>query len=231
MKSIITILVFFVFSISNAATISGKINFKGSVPKAEKIKMNADPKCVKIHSGKDVFSQQIVVNTNNTLQWVFVYVKSGLPAGKKYPTPKTPATLNQAGCMYTPHVAGIMVNQPLDILNSDATLHNVHALPKNSPQFNIAQPKQGMKMTKSFSKAETMVKIKCEVHTWMTSYFGVLDHPYYSVSEEKGNFEIKDLPAGEYEIVAWQEKLGEQTIKVKVGEKEAKSVDFTFESK
>jgi hypothetical protein len=88
-----------------------------------------------------------------------------------------------------------------------------------------------MKMTKSFSKAETMVKIKCEVHNWMASYWGVLEHPFFSVSDEKGNFEINDLPAGDYEIVAWQEKLGEQTIKIKVGEKDAKAVDFTFESK
>ncbi|MBS4028704.1 MAG: hypothetical protein KGZ58_08700 [Ignavibacteriales bacterium] len=209
-----------------AGNISGKINFKGAAPKQVAIKMNADAKCVKLHSGKPVMSEQVVVNPNNTLRWAFVYVKNG----PKKPAPKTPVVLDQKGCMYSPHVAGIQAGQPLEITNSDATLHNVHALPKNSSQFNIAQPKQGMKMTKSFEKPEQMVKIKCEVHNWMASYFGVMENPYFAVSDDTGKFEIKDVPAGEYEVVAWHEKFGEQTMKVKVTDKAA-AADFTFEAK
>jgi len=210
-----------------AGNVTGKINFKGAKPAAQMIKMNADPRCVKLHAGKDVPSQQVVMNSNNTLQYVFVYVKKGLE-GKKFPVPAQKVTIDQQGCEYHPHVFGIMAGQQLEIINSDATLHNIHALPKNSPQFNIAQPNKGMKLTKKFDKSEVMVKIKCEVHNWMASYVGVLDNPFYAVSDDKGNYTIKNLPAGEYEIEAWQEKFGSQTMKVSVGASDTKTADFSF---
>ena len=213
--------------ISSAGTITGKINFKGAKPASSMIKMNADPKCMKIHDGKDVASEQVVVNSNNTLKYVFVYVKKGLE-GKKFPTPTEKKTIDQRGCMYNPHIFGVMVNQPIEITNSDATLHNIHALPKNSKQFNIAQPKQGMKTVQQFDKPEIMVKVKCEVHNWMASYIGVLDHPFYAVSDDQGNFTIKNLPAGDYELEAWHEKFGTQTMKVTVGASDTKTVDFTL---
>jgi len=224
-------LVFCAFTLQAfAGNIVGKVDFKGKAPAMPKIKMNADPRCVRIHGGKDVLSDQVVVNPNNTLRWVFVYVKKGLE-GKKFDAPKTPVELDQEGCTYHPHVFGVMANQPILIVNSDPTLHNIHALPKNSSQFNIAQPKQGMKMTKTFTKPEVMIKVKCEVHNWMASYIGVVDNPFYAVSDEKGNFEIKGLPAGTYELEAWHEKYGTQTMKVSVGAGDTKSADFTFEAK
>jgi plastocyanin len=192
--------------------------------------MNADPKCVKMHSGKDVVSEQVVVNPNNTLQNVFIYVKKGLE-GKKFPVPSDKKTIDQKGCMYSPHVFGVMAGQPIEISNDDPTLHNIHALPKNSKQFNIAQPKQGMKMTQKFDKSEVMVKVKCEVHNWMAAYVGVLDHPFYAVSGNDGAFSIKNLPAGTYEIEAWHEKFGTQTMSVTVGASDTKTADFTFEGK
>jgi len=217
-------------SLSNAGTITGKINFQGPKPPATMIKMNADPKCIKMHGGKDVPSQVVTLNSNNTLKDVFVYIKSGLE-GKKFPASTQKLTITQEGCQYKPHVFGMMVNQPLEIVNDDQTLHNIHALPKNSKGFNIAQPKQGMKMTKTFDKPEVMVKLKCEVHNWMAAYVGVLDNPFYSVSDDKGTFTIKDLPAGDYEVEAWQEKYGTQTMKVTVGAADTKTVNFTFENK
>lgn len=229
-SSILAISLLVGFSQVFAGNITGKINFKGAKPTVAKIKMNADPKCVKIHGGKGATSEQVVVNPNNTLRYVFVYVKNGL-TGKKFDIPKTPTKLDQKGCMYNPHVFGVVANQPLEITNSDPTLHNIHALPKNSAQFNIAQPKIGMKMTKMFTKQEVMVKIKCEVHSWMASYVGVLEHPYFAVSDDKGNFEIKNLPAGDYEIEAWHEKYKTQTMKVSVGAADTKTADFTYEAK
>jgi|ERR1041385_2154612 hypothetical protein len=215
-----------------AGNVVGKINFKGAKPAGTMIKMSADPKCVKMHSGKDVPSEQVVVNSNNTLRYVFVHVKKGLE-GKSFPTPNDKKTIDQKGCMYNPHIFGVMPNQPIEITNSDPTLHNIHALPKaagNSP-FNIAQPKQGMKMVKTFAKVEMPVKIKCEVHNWMAAYACVVDNPFYAVTDDKGNFEIKNLPAGEYELEAWHEKYGTQTIKVTVGASDTKTADFTFEAK
>jgi len=209
-----------------AGTVTGTINFKGKKPAPIMIKMSADAKCVSMHKGQDIASQVVTVNPNNTLKDVFIYVKKGLE-GKKFPVPTQKITITQEGCMYHPHVFGMMANQPLEIINNDQTLHNIHALPKNSKEFNLAQPKQGMKMTKTFDKPEVMVKLKCDVHNWMAAYVGVLDNPFYAVSDDKGSFTIKGLPAGDYEIEAWHEKYGTQTMKVTVGASDTKTVDFT----
>jgi plastocyanin len=153
-------------------------------------------------------------------------VKEGVNGS--YPAPTEPVVLNQKGCHYTPHVFGIMVGQPLQIVNSDPTLHNIHALPKANSEFNTGQPIQGMKFDHTFTAKEVMVPFKCDVHGWMNAHAAVLDHPFFAVSSKDGKFEIKGLPAGKYTIEAWHEKLGAQTMDVEVAAKESKAADFTF---
>jgi plastocyanin len=170
--------------------------------------------------------EEIVVGAGNGLANVFVYVKEGVSG--TYPAPATPVVLDQKGCAYRPHVFGVMTGQPIDILNSDDTLHNVHAIPEVNKAFNQGMPVPGSKVSKSFTKPEVMVRIKCDVHGWMSSWAGVLPHPFFAVSGEDGSFTIKGLPAGTYVIEAWHEKLGTQTQKVTVGENEAKSAAFAF---
>ena len=157
----------------------------------------------------------------------FVYVKEGL-AGRKFPMPTQSITLDQHGCRYVPHVFGIQVGQTLEILNSDPTLHNIHATPKGNQEFNMGQPIQGMKFERKFSKPEIMVPFKCDVHGWMNAYVGVLEHPYFDTTGSDGKFDISTLPPGDYVIEAWHEKLGAQTQNVTIGEKETKEITFTF---
>ena len=214
-------------SASFAATITGKANFTGTPSAPQKLDMNADPTCSSLHP-EPVFSQDVVLNVDNMLQNVFVYVKEGLEP-KTFETPKTPATLDQKGCRYTPHVTGLQVGQTLEIINSDSTLHNVHGMPKESKEFNLGMPIQGMKLTRKFDKPEVMVKFKCDVHPWMHAYLGVLPHPFFGVTGEDGSFEIKDLPAGTYTIEAWHEKFGTQAQTVNVEESGSAVVDFHFE--
>ncbi|HUL42774.1 MAG TPA: carboxypeptidase regulatory-like domain-containing protein [Bacteroidota bacterium] len=214
-------------SLSFAGTITGKVSFKGAKPAITMIKMNADTKCVSMHHGKDVPSEMVIVNSNNTLKDVFIHITKGLE-GKKFPTPTAKVTLTQEGCMYHPHVFGMMANQPLEIVNADPTLHNIHALPKNSKQFNIAQPIQNSRRTETFDKPEVMVKLKCDVHSWMAAYVGVLDNPFYAVTDDKGDFTIKNLPAGTYTVEAWHEKYGTQTMNITVGASDTKTADFTM---
>lgn len=202
---------------AQAADLKGKISFEGTAPAPVLLKADADPTCKALHPN-GIENDSIIVNSNGTLKNVFVYVKEGLPAGKTYETPKDAVKFDQHGCQYNPKVFGIQVNQPLEILNSDDTLHNVHALSKNTKEFNLGMPIKGMKLKKSFAKPEVMVKIKCEVHPWMGAYAGVLDHPYFAVSGDDGSFTIKDLPAGEYTLEAWHEKFGAQTQKITVSD-------------
>jgi plastocyanin len=210
------------------AVIRGTIAFEGTAAKGEALKMDADPVCKGLHSAP-VTSQDVVVNANNTLRWVMVYVKDGL-GGHTFPTPTEPVMIDQKGCVYDPHVIGMMANQPVKILNSDETLHNIHAMPKVNTGFNIGMPRKGMEQTKTFKEPEVPIHIKCDVHKWMSSYVGVFSHPFYGVTGENGSFELKGLPAGTYTIEAWHEKFGTQQASVTVGEAETKDVSFTFKA-
>lgn len=211
-----------------SAVISGTVKLEGAAPTMDKIKMNSDAECMKLHATPATF-QEVVVEANGALQNVFVYVKEGLSQWK-FTSPTEPVQIDQLGCLYTPHVFGIQVNQPLKILNSDPTLHNIHSYAEKNRPFNLGQPMKGMTNTKTFDVPEIMVKIRCDVHKWMAAYLGVLDHPFFSVTSPDGSFSLKNLPAGQYVIEAWHEKYGTQTQTISVGDKETKTVSFTFKA-
>jgi len=210
---------------TGGATVTGKVSFDGTAPAMAPIKMDADAYCKSQHA-TPVYEQEVVVNPNKTLQWVLVYVKEG--ANGTYPAPTAAVELNQQGCQYHPHVFGIQAGQPLKVVNSDGTLHNIHALPKKNTEFNIGQPFKGMETVKKFDNPETGLHFKCDVHKWMGAYCGVFNHPFFAVTNDQGAFEIKNLPPGNYVIEAWHEKYGTQTQNVTITGTEAKTVDFSF---
>ena len=209
---------------AGGATVTGKVTFTGGPPAKETIKMEADAFCKAAHS-TPVYTEEAVVNGNGTLEWVLVYVKE---APGKFPPPAQAVTLDQRGCQYRPHVFGIQAGQDLKIINSDGTLHNIHALPKINAEFNIGQPFPKMETIRKFEKPEMPVKFKCDVHKWMGAYAGVFSHPFFATTNDQGTFEIKNLPPGTYTIEAWHEKYGTQTQNVTVAGSETKTVDFGF---
>jgi plastocyanin len=211
---------------AGAGTVSGTVHYVGKVPKLRPLSVAAEPKCAKVHA--TVPNEVLVLGEGNTMANVLVRVAKGLPSGKTWPTPKEPVVMNQHGCQYTPHVMGVMVDQPFKVLNSDGILHNVHALPNVNRPFNMAMPPTRKEAVETFSKAEGMFRVKCDVHPWMEAFVGVFTHPFFSVTGKDGKYEISGLPAGTYEIQAWHEKLGTQKSSVTVGADGTQSVDFEF---
>jgi hypothetical protein len=210
-----------------AAKLEGQVLFKGTPPERKQLKFSSDPSCKKADSHGQT-SEELIVNTNGTLKNVFVYIKEGsLP---DFDVPMPSKVLDQKNCRYVPHVLGLVTGQELEIRNSDATLHNVHALAKKSSPFNIGMPLKGMKRTKTFENQEIMIRLKCNVHPWMTAYVGVLDHSFFDVTNSEGSFKIPGLSEGDYIINIWHETLGTQSksITVTSSEKDIK-VDFIYE--
>lgn len=211
-------------AVADAATLAGLVKFEGGAPKMPPLQMGADPFCQSQHQAP-VVDEEVMVGPGGELANVIVYVKNAPPQ----PPPATPALLDQKGCKYIPHVSAVQVGQTVQIKNSDNTLHNVNAMPAVNARFNEGQPVQGMVSTKKFDKVEMKpFRIKCDVHGWMKSYMAVLPHGYHSVSQTNGTFTIGNLPPGNYTLVAWHEKYGEQEQQVTVGPKEQKQVSFTF---
>jgi hypothetical protein len=203
-------------------TISGKVSFTGTAPAPEKVKVAADPKCQSMHP--QGLEKQVVQVKDGGLAHVFVWVKNA-PAASAPPTDAV--MLDQQGCEYHPHVVGVQTGQPIKIRNSDETLHNIHPRPTVNAEFNIGQPRKGMESEKSFDKQEVMIPVGCDVHPWMRSYISVVSHPYFAVTKDDGTYEIKGLPAGDYEVEAYHEKLKTQTQKVTVKDGDNK-LDFTY---
>jgi len=214
-------------------TIKGIVKFDGKQVKRKPIRMSADPVCNNAHKDSPSLSERYVFGDNDTLQNVFVYVSKGLE-GKTFQA-SGPATIDQVGCVYVPHVSGVVANQQINILNSDATLHNVKCSPKNNDSFNEGMPVKGMKITKSFSKPEMAISLKCDVHAWMQAYVHVMPHPFFAVTQQAGTFEIKGLPAGTYEVSVWHAfskfAPSEKTITVEVKEGSAAEANFTYSPK
>jgi hypothetical protein len=206
------------------ATVSGKIVFEGTAPTPARIQMSADPYC-QANSGNGV-SEEVIVSDGG-LENVIVYVRSGLPQAN-FATPTQEILIDQKNCHYMPHVLTMQANQPLKIRNSDATLHNIHAWAEKNTPFNEGQAVQNMESIKTFTMEEMPLPIRCDVHKWMGAYVGVFEHPFHTVSKGGGTYSLK-LPAGNYEIVAWHEKYGEQTQMVQVTDNEQKvDINFTF---
>src|SRR4029453_8672079 len=210
-----------------ASTVSGTVTFAGKVPPLKPLAMDADPACAKKHSAP-VPNEMLALGSGNTMGNILVWVSKGLPAGKTFPVPKEPVTLDQNGCMYKPHVMGIMVGQTYRILNSDGALHNIPTLPKINPSFNRGMPASMKEATTVFSKPEDVFHIKCDVHPWMSAYMAVFTHPFFSATGTDGKFTISGLDPGTYEITAWHEKLGTKTASVTVGANDKKTQDFKF---
>ena len=209
-----------------AGDIQGEISFDGKAPKMKSLRMDADPVCV---ANNTVVPRRewLILDENNGIKNVLVFVKesSNKSLEGEFNAPENPAVIDQNGCVYVPHVLGVMVGQKLDILNSDGTLHNIHALPRVNKEFNKAMPRSKKRMTVQFDKSEAPFKVKCDVHPWMGAFIGVFEHPYFAVTDDDGSYVISGLEPGDYVIEAWHERLGSQTANVTVGDSAA---NFTF---
>ncbi len=206
---------------NTVATVNGVVKFDGTAPKPQKIDMSQDPAC------KGTNETETVEVSNGDLANVFVYVKDGL-GDRTFEAPKEAVKIDQDGCRYHPHVLGVMAGQPVTIVNSDNTTHNIHPSPKDNREWNESQPPKGAAISKDFPRQEVLIPVKCNQHPWMKMYIGVVKSPFFAVTGKDGKYELKGLPPGTYTIAAVHEKFGEQDQKVTVGPKDTKTADFTF---
>lgn len=215
---------------THAATtvrISGKISLQGTPPPPQPVKMDAT--CGSLH-GTPPMEALYVVGEGGGLAEVFVHIKTGLE-GKTFTPPSDIPLLDQQGCTYIPKLLVVWAGQKFNVRNSDGPgiLHNVHALPRKNSEFNFGQPLKGQVTQKSFSNPEALIRVKCEVHPWMKSYFAVVNHPFYAVTDANGRFTFPpDLPPGDYTIEAIHPKAGSQSQPLKVAAGEEKNVSLTF---
>jgi plastocyanin len=206
-------------------TVTGQILFDGEAPARKRFDMSQDANCAAI--ARNPRSEDVIV-TDGKLANVFVYVKGVSLENLSFDTPQTKVVLDQRQCRFVPRVLGIRTGQNLIVVNSDPTTHNVHPVPKVNPEWNQMLAQGSMPIEKKFTRAETLIPIRCNQHPWMKAYVGVLAHPFFAVSGRDGSFKIESLPPGEYTLVAWHEVFGEQTVEMSIGSMETKSIELVF---
>jgi len=204
------------FTFLYSTDIKGRVTYSGpDLPRKNYFdRINtAEPVCGPVHTDKNILSEDAVWDKESgALGNCIVWLKG---VSNSVKAPSDPVVLDQKGCVYKPHVFGIQVNQTLKIQNSDKAAHNVHTMPdglknftgKNSglKEWNKSTP-AGIPATTKFEKSQDLpFYVKCDIHPWMRAWILVQDHPYFAITDENGNYTIKDVPPGEYEIVCWWE--------------------------
>ena len=197
--------------VTNGGTIKGRVTYAGAIPPKIKLKITTDEHICGL---EEHYKEDLVVSQNKGLANVVVKI-ANINKGKSISTLGKKFVLDQVGCKFVPHIAMVPAGKELTILNSDGILHNVHTHSELNEPINVAQPGFQKEMTQVFEEPEIFM-VTCDVHEWMKGYIVVMAHPYYAITDENGNFELTDAPAGTYTLEYWHETLGTATQEVTV---------------
>jgi plastocyanin len=197
---------------SRAETIKGNVRYAGAPLERKKFPVTID----QYVCGKEKESEDLVLSSNNGIRNAVVSLQN-VPAGAKRKWNLPPPRMDQQQCSFVPRVVIVPVGGTVEFLNSDRLLHNVKSLPKENPSFNRAQPHA---RTISFMfKQPELLRVDCDLHSWMHGWVVVAAHPFYALTDESGEFVIENVPPGKYTLQVWQEILGTVTQEVTVGNK------------
>lgn len=213
----------------DAATVGrvqGTVRFTGEVPPPRELKLYGG--CEQGHDGP-VYDQPVKV-ADGRLKDAFVAITGGTDGWAIPEAPATKVEVDQRGCVYEPRIHGARVGQEVEFVNSDPMFHNVRTISDANPTFNINMPAQDQRETKVFRRPERMVQARCDVHPWMVSHIGVVEHPWFGITDAQGRFRLDGVPPGTYEVTVWHEVLGEVKGEATVPASGEATLDLVYEA-
>lgn len=212
-----------VIKVADGGSLSGKALFTGPViPKDEIVKLTSE----RALCGDTLPAGKYIINENREIKNVIVYI-ADIKSGKEIP--RHPVTIDNVLCEFVPRVnvtfrGNIAINR-----NSDPVLHGVHPYIRGGTVYNLALPFKEQEVKRKLRRTGLM-EYRCSLHPWMRAYIYVFNHPYAAVTSDTGDFSITDIPAGSYEIKAWNEAFGEISLgKVTIAAGKLKKIDAEFE--
>jgi len=202
-------------------TVSGTVRLAGSPPARPGLPVFKHPEVC----GDSVPDDRLVIGPAGGVRYAVVTI-DGVRGGKK-PERDLTLVLDNRACRFEPHVQVAEVGQWLELRNSDPVLHNADARMGQETLFNVALP-PGRTLRKPLARAG-LIAIVCDVrHTWMSAFVAVTDHPYHTVTDVYGAYEIRELPPGTYTLRVWHEQLGTREQRVTVEPGQTATVDVTY---
>jgi len=192
-------------------TLKGTITLKGNPPEpkvlADQGKASKDPTvCAK---DTPIKSERLVVDgASKGVKNVLVYIPkpSAVNEEAKSNVQSAQIVFDQKNCTFEPHVLALMEGVKVDLKNSDPVNHNINSRLKNNGFNKLLSGSQEMPQP-IVAPERSPGEVTCDIHPWMKAYWLVLDNPYFAVTDEQGNFEIKNAPAGTQKVVVWQEAV------------------------
>ena len=212
---------------AGTGTIVGHVRLMSPAPPNPTIRMGGDPRCSRALDGRRVTQDIVLRSADGGLANTFVSLRGAFAAT---PVPSEPVVIDQQGCIFVPRMVGARVGQTLQVTNSDPTAHNVHSVSARHP-FNVSQPVKGMVSRFPLKAEDVVMRIRCDIHSWMITHVGVVPHPYFAVSAADGAFSIARAPAGRHTIRTWHEQYGELERVVEVRAGQTATVDFAYTGK
>jgi plastocyanin len=209
----------------DAAVITGWVVYQGTPPKPKAINFGPEKVCGNLHGDTPPMYETLVVNPNGTVKGALVAIRGRVPG--TYPPPDRPVVVDQIGCIFAPHVVGMVAGQEIEFRNSDPVSHNIRGSPTRNLVFNSVFATKASARSK-FDTPEIGIPLKCDIHFWMSGYVHVLPHPFFAITGDDGSFVISGVPPGNYTLLAWHETLKSQTQTVTVSAGEVKEVEFTW---
>jgi plastocyanin len=205
-------------------TIKGSVRFAGGAVDDRKVAITID----QYICGKEKDSERLVVSADRGIANAVVYLQTA-PTTPKPATPPPPVHVDQKQCAFVPRVVVVPAGGTVEFLNSDRLLHNLHSRSKDNESFNKTQPK-GRVIPIVFGRPE-IVRIDCDLHSWMRAWVVVAAHPFHALTNERGAFTLTGIPAGTYTLEVWQEALGVESRSVTVTDGGTASVVIEMRAK
>jgi hypothetical protein len=191
-----------VISFEDGGTIRGTVKWPGPLPRLVPSEINKDPEVCDPQGQKRRDLERLIVGPNAGVANTVVYLRN-VTRGKAMDLPEPRRALNQKNCRYEPHILLVPLASDLQVKSSDPTLHTVHM--SGAADYNLPFTSKGQVAQRTMNR-EGEVNLRCNAgHVWMNAEMIVAPHPYYAVTDQDGNFEITQVPPGDYEIVAWHE--------------------------
>jgi plastocyanin len=203
--------------------IAGTVVLVGPAPAARKVEVTAD----QYVCGTEKDSGDLIVSQRKEIANAVVWLDNP-PSFGASPAQSKKVEIDQKACVYVPRVVVVPVGGTVDFLNSDRLLHNIHSTPKLNASFNRTQPKNRT-IPVTFDKSE-IVEVICDLHPWMQAWVVVAAHPFYAVTGKDGGFAFNDLPAGQYRLQVWHERLGKASAQVNVVDQQTTRTTFEMQA-
>lgn len=191
-----------VISVADGGTITGVVKWSGEKPKPLTLPISKDPEACDPEKTGTRDLERLEISPDGGVANTVVYLR-GVSKGKAWDLPASRRSLDQKHCRYVPHISLVQSGADLGMKSSDPILHTIHMM--GAVDYNLPFPMTNVTLTRTMRRTG-IVDLKCNAgHIWMNGVIFIVGHPYYAITDERGEFRLTDVPAGEYQLVAWHE--------------------------